>query len=143
MRRLLAAVVIALAAATASAQSGPWFDLGFALPGIDGLPHLSAKGPLTAGSPLSIELTHAAPHEDAYLVIGFSAIFAPYKGGVLVPAFDLLFELPTTPLGEVSLVGHWPAGVPAGLPFVMQFWIDDDAAVAGRAGSNAVGALTP
>ena len=75
--------------------------------------------------------------------MGFSTLYAPHKGGVLVPAFDLLVELPTDALGEIHLQTHWPSGVPAGFPVVMQFWIDDPEAPQGRSGSNAVGALTP
>jgi hypothetical protein len=123
--------------------TAPWFDLGFALPGSNGTPALEASGPLTGGSVLAIDLEQAHPLAHAYLVVGFSTLYAPYKGGVLVPAFDLLVQMPTDDLGEIHVNTHWPHGAPAGVPLVLQFWIDDPEAPQGRAGSNAVGALTP
>jgi hypothetical protein len=129
--------------AAAPAPTAPWEDLGFALAGTAGLPHLEVTGPLTGGSALTVELTNAKPTSHAYLVLGFSSIYAPYKGGTLVPAFDLLFVLPTSELGGIKIVAHWPQDVPPGVPVVMQFWINDEQAIAGRAGSNAMGTVTP
>jgi hypothetical protein len=142
MRSLLVAVALVLAPAVA-AQSGPWTDLGFAFPGTKGLPLLECAGPLTPGSLISISLTNAVEHEDAYLVLGFSTIHAPYKGGVLVPSFDVVLEFDTGPLGQVLIPAHWPQGVPSGFPIVLQYWIDDDAAFAGRSGSNAMMGVVP
>jgi hypothetical protein len=142
MRSLVVAVALALAPAVA-AQSGPWTDLGFAFPGTHGLPHLECTGSLTPGSALQIDLTNAVEDEDAYLVLGFSTIYAPYKGGVLVPSFDVVLEFDSGPLGQVLIPAHWPVGVPSGFPIVLQYWIDDDAALAGRSGSNAMMGVVP
>jgi hypothetical protein len=139
-RRLLPLVLVV--AGTASA-SGPWTDLGFALPGALGLPHLECSGPLTPDSGLSIGLSNAKLSTPAYLVVGFSAIYAPYKGGVLVPDFDLLLSLWTNLDGGVHASAHWPGGAPSGFTIYLQFWINDEAAVAGRAGSNAVMGVVP
>ncbi len=139
----LLALLLTVAVTLPADVSAPWFDLGFALPGSSGSPALDASGPLTGGSVLAIDLEQAHPLAHAYLVVGFSTLYAPYKGGVLVPAFDLLVQVPTDALGEIHLQSHWPNGAPAGVPIVMQFWIDDPDAPQGRAGSNAVGALTP
>jgi len=121
----------------------PWQDIGYALPGTLGDPVLDINGPLTGDSVLDIELSSAKPLAHAYLVVGFSLLLAPYKGGTLVPDFDLLFVYPTTSQGTVSILSHFPPGAPSGFPIVMQFWIDDEVAIQGRAGSNAMGALTP
>lgn len=137
------ALILAAALALPAEVAAPWFDLGFALPGTTGAPALEASGPLTGGSVLAIDLTQAHPQAHAYLVVGFSTLYAPYKGGVLVPSFDLLLQLPTDASGEIHLKSHWPHGAPSGFPLVMQFWINDPQAPQGRAGSNAVGALTP
>ena len=142
MRRLLVAVVLALAPA-AAAQSGPWTDLGFALAGSNGLPHLECIGPLTPGSGLEIHLSNAKDGALSYLVLGLTAIYAPYKGGVLVPNFDLLVYGWTYHSGGLDIETHWPAGVPSGVSFYLQYWIDDEAAVAGRSGSNALMAVVP
>jgi hypothetical protein len=137
------ALLLAAALALPADVTAPWFDLGFALPGVNGVPALEASGPLTGGSVLAIDLTQAHPQAHAYLVVGFSKLYAPYKGGVLVPAFDLLVQIPTDDLGEIHLQSHWPHGAPSGVPLIMQFWINDPQAPQGRAGSNAVEALTP
>jgi hypothetical protein len=121
----------------------PWVNLGYALPGTLGEPLLQVKGPLTPESVVDIELSNAKPFAKAYLVVGFSAIFAPYKGGILVPDFDMLVLYPTGEAGTVSIVSHFPPGAPSGFPIILQFWIDDEAGIQGRAGSNAMGALTP
>ena len=141
LKRLLP--LLLLLAPAGAAQSGPWTDLGFALAGTNGLPHLQCSGPLTPGSGVSLSLANAKFSTPAYLVIGASAIYAPYKGGVLVPNFDLLFVLWTDDQGEVNAVAHWPPNVPSGFALYLQYWIDDDAAVAKRAGSNAVKGVTP
>lgn len=65
------------------------------------------------------------------------------NGASNVPSGDLLVQLPTNAMGEIHLKTHWPHGAPAGVPLILQFWIDDAQAPQGRAGSNAVGALTP
>ena len=141
LRRLLLLVLVL--APVGAAQSGPWTDLGNSLPGTSGPPQLQCQGALTAGSAIGLELTNAAISQAAYLVIGFTAINAPYKGGILVPNFDLLFGLWTDDAGTVSAQAHWPAGVPPGFEIYMQFWINDAGAVAGRAGSNAMMGVVP
>jgi hypothetical protein len=59
----------------------------------------------------------------ATLVVGFSAINAPFKGGVWVPSLDLLIAgIPTGPNGLIDLPGTWPTGIPAGFEFYEQYW---------------------
>ena len=139
--RLAAALVLIIAGVAEAA--GTWTDLGYALPGTFGLPQLQCHGSLLPDSSLVVDLSNTLPAAKAYLVIGASAIYAPYKGGVLVPSFDLLVPWWADGQGDLQLSGHWPGGLPSGIAFYMQFWIDDPAAVAGRAGSNAVMGLTP
>jgi hypothetical protein len=137
------ALLLVLLAPAATAQSGPWTDLGFALAGAKGLPELECTGPLTGGSGLGVNLYNAEVDKAAYLVLGLTAIYAPYKGGVLVPNFDMLFANWTDHHGECLILTHWPHGVPSGISFYLQYWIDDDAAIAKRAGSNAMKGVTP
>jgi hypothetical protein len=90
----------------------PWTDLGFAKPGSNGTPALSGLGPLTPGSPNQIDLVSALPSTTATLIIGFSQLGAPFKGGVLVPNPQLLIALPTSPSGTLTLPFLWPSNVP-------------------------------
>src|SRR5262245_63901950 len=105
MRHLPVALVLSLAVAAqlAAAQSpccDPWTDLGQALAGAAGAPDLQATGSLADGTQLVLDLLAAAPVAPAVLVVGQSALSAPFKGGVLVPAPDLLAPLVTDGAGQ-------------------------------------------
>jgi hypothetical protein len=77
-------------------------------------------------------------------VVGFSGLFAPFKGGTLVPKPDLLLgPFPTSGAGQLVLPGTWPAGLPGLLTFWFQAWIQDPAGPVGFAASNGVTAFTP
>jgi hypothetical protein len=142
---LAALLVTALLVRPATAQNlaPPWSDLGNALGGTYGDPVLFAQGDLTGASVLTISLSNAVEFQHAYLVVGFGTLYAPYKGGLLVPSFNLLLQFSTGSAGAVNIVTHWPSNVLSGIPVVMQFWINDELAPVGRAGSNAIAAVTP
>jgi len=114
----------------------PWTDLGFAKPGSNGTPALSGLGPLTAASPNQIDLVSAQPSSTATLIVGFSQLGAPFKGGVLVPNPQLVITLTTSPSGTLTLPFIWPSNVPAGLPLYFQIWISDPGASLGLSASN-------
>ncbi len=121
-----------------------WSDVGHALAGAAGPPLLAGQGSLTASSPTTITLSGGAPAAPAAVVIGFSALHAPFKGGVLVPMPDaLLTGLATDGLGGLSLSALWPTGVPSGFALFLQAWIADGAGPMGFAASNGVRASTP
>jgi hypothetical protein len=114
-----------------------WKSLGQGLPGTDGIPWLHGEGELSAGQPVTLTLEHAAPSAPLTLVLGLSALQAPFKGGLLVPNPDLILGgLITDAAGEISLSGVWPA-VPAGFSIYLQAWLIDPAGVAGLAASGA------
>jgi len=115
-----------------------WKDLGFAKAGVDGPPQLSAKGPLSGNTQNTLSLAHAAPSAAATLVVGLSALNAPFKGGTLVPNPDVLVPLATDGSGAVSLPFTWPAVVPAGTNVFFQYWIQDAAASQSYSASNAL-----
>ena len=142
---ILALLVAGVAARPAAAQNlqPPWVNLGYALAGTFGDPVLVAGGPLTGGSVLSLSLSNTVEAHYCFVVMGTSAIFVPYKGGTLVPYPHVLLLTFTTPSGTLDILAHFPSGVPSGLPIIIQCWINDRGAPAGRSGSNAVGALTP
>jgi hypothetical protein len=121
-----------------------WFDLGAALAGAQGAPVLSPDGTLQPGSPVTLSLSNALANSSATLIIGVSALNAPFKGGTLVPFPNLLiFGLPTGPAGALTLNGTWPGGLPSNVGFYFQEWIVDPAGPSGLSATNAVEAVTP
>ncbi len=122
----------------------PWADLGFGLAGVSGVPQFVGKGTLIAGDVLALALTNAKPGSSAALLVGVSAIHAPFKGGTLVPAPDLLIAgLPIDGAGAQKLTLIGPAGLPSGATLWMQEWVIDPAGPSGFSASNAITATTP
>ena len=125
-------------------HSGVWTDLGQSLAGSDGDPWLFGAGSLAAGTPVSLKLSDAQPGAVTGLVIGGSALNAPFKGGTLVPApLVLVSGVPVSAIGEVELTANWPSGTPSGFGLYFQWWISDVAGPAGWAASNAVLGVVP
>jgi len=121
-----------------------WFDLGAALAGTHGAPVLTPDGTLAPGSPVTLALGNALENSSFTLIVGISALDAPFKGGTLVPFPSvLIFGLPTGPAGALTLQGTWPGGLPSNVAFYFQEWIADPAGPAGLAATNAVKAVTP
>ena len=108
------------------------------------MPQLEGDGPLTGGSTATLTVTDALPNGSATLLVGVSDINAPFKGGVLVPAPDILLGgLPVNGSGQLVVAFPWPAGLPAGVELFWQVWLADGAGAAGFAATNAVSSLTP
>jgi hapalindole H/12-epi-hapalindole U/12-epi-fischerindole U synthase len=120
-----------------------WTNLGNSKPGALGAPVLTGTGPLIAGSSNQLALVNAAASSTAYLIFGFTAINAPFMGGLLVPAPQLVLPLPTAAGGATTLPFSWPAGVPSATTLHFQFWILDPTATQGVTASNALLAVTP
>jgi hypothetical protein len=122
----------------------PWNDTGFALAGAVGSPWLMTFGPLTAGSTVELSLSGALPGAPAVLVLGLSELYAPFKGGTLVPHPDfVLGPFVVQPDGGLALSGHWPLGVPSDVLIGVQWWIVDAGGPKGLASSNGVLGITP
>ncbi len=121
-----------------------WTDLGQALPGGAGPPALTAAGAVFPPCTVQFTLTNAVPSAPVFLVAGFNAIDAPFKGGVLLPSPDVVVAgLGTDVVGRLFLVESLPAGFPPGLPLVFQAWIVDAAGPSGFSASNGLSATTP
>ena len=121
-----------------------WLDLSNGLAGTSGVPTLNGSGALLPYTPWKLSLSQAAPLASTVFVVGLSTIYAPLKGGVLVPEAQILVTGPmTNASGKVSLGGVWPSGVPSALTLYFQCWIVDAAGPAGFAASNAVSGTTP
>ena len=113
-------------------------DLGNALAGTGGLePNLEACGDLSTGGTADFNLTDALPSAPAFLVFSLNSVFAPFSGGILVPAPDFLIGPFTTDSNGDVQVGAVAGG---GGPFdvYVQFVIVDAGAVAGRSMSNGI-----
>lgn len=138
------APIVDMGAYEFGAVPADWQDLGNGLAGINGVPALEGQGPLVPGGAVTLGVSSAAPLAPAFLFVGLSRIDAPFKGGVLVPALDqILLGFATDPLGELQLPGSVPNDLPSGVSVFIQAWIQDGAAVAGYAATNAITATSP
>lgn len=125
----------------ASGKTIPWYYLGQALAGQAGLPSLAGDGPLTAGSPVVLTLTHSAPMVHTVLVTGATQLNQPFKGGVFVPSPDVIVAgLWTDAAGTLILQTAVPDSPPVGLTLHVQAWIADPSGPQGWAASNALAA---
>jgi hypothetical protein len=121
----------------------PWTDLGYALAGTHGTPSLAGSGTLVGGTPLSLHLDGALESSQAVLFAGLSELYAPFKGGTLVPSLEIMIPGLPTGGGSLALNATWPPGLPAGVTITLQFWILDQAGPVGFAASNALLGTTP
>jgi sulfatase modifying factor 1 len=121
-----------------------WEDLGFALAGTSGEPHLQGLGTLEGDTLLRLNVTGAKANSFAFLFLGLSQSNLPFLGGVLVPSFDFLSPiLFTSSQGTIDLPIPVASGSGPGVPIVMQFWINDSGAPFGYAATNGILKLTP
>ena len=121
-----------------------WCNLGHALAGAGGAPALHPSGALLVGDVVGLTLTDAAPLAAAGLVLGASALNAPFKGGVFVPSPDALFTgFVTDVAGTVPLFAPITVALPSGLAVHAQWWIVDAGGPKGFTASNAVVGLVP
>ena len=127
----------------ADAGDDAWTDLGGALTGNSNM-HLTGVGSLVGGTEGSSVLTGAVPNQVASLVLGYTLLNAPFKGGVWGPNPDVLVEgIPTGGSGTVVIPFTWPTGIPSGVSFYEQWWMYDSGAPAGLASSNTIRGTTP
>jgi hypothetical protein len=108
------------------------------------MPVLWGTGTLAGGSTATLDLTHGKPAGMATLIVGLSALNAPFKQGLLVPQPDkLLFGLPLDGQGRFHFEFAWPAGLPSGASLWYQAWIADGAGPAGLSSSNGLKSTAP
>jgi len=124
-------------------QHGPWNDLAHPLTGTLGLPRQTGEGTLLPGSTFRFLLRDARPLTTAFHVVGVSTVFAPLKGGVLVPAPQFISTFSVTDAnGDFELTGPWD-GFPTGLTLYFQYWLKDPNGPKGFSASNAISATMP
>ncbi len=119
-----------------SAECNDALDLANGKAGTGGLvPRFTVCGTLATGQTADFLLEDAKPLAGAAAVIGFTQIHAPYAGGVLVPAPDvLLFGFTADAAGTISLPGVPGGGGP--FDIYMQWVVFDAGATFGKAFSN-------
>jgi hypothetical protein len=128
-------------------NDGPqWVNEGSALNGSQGKPTLNGAGTLMPLTLVSMMVELGPSDSQAFLVVGFSAVFQPFKGGVMVPdllAPSRIFPVSLNHLGRGEAAGRFPDAFPSGLTLFAQAWMPDGAAVAGWSSSNALSMTTP
>jgi N-acetylmuramoyl-L-alanine amidase len=95
--------------------------------GTMGKPTLLPKGPLTAGSILSMDIIDALPNAPMVFFFGFQSIPEPFFGGQLYPFPNpRLLLLVSDSGGGAQGQGVWPAGIPPGTHVWYQLGVVDD-----------------
>lgn len=129
-------------------ESWKFADLGQAKPFQPGgnLPRLYAEGSFAAGDLIRLRITNAKNFASfVWMFVGLSAIHAPFQGGTLVPAPDLLLTLlPTDGAGNGGLpVAPMPPGLPPGVQLHFQAWIKNGPMSNLYSATNAMRVTTP
>ncbi|GJM23077.1 MAG: hypothetical protein DHS20C15_29920 [Planctomycetota bacterium] len=125
---------------------GPWAQLGGGLAGSTLPARLRGFGSLVGGELAGFDLNGGPFHAPAYMLMGFAALNAPFKQGVLVPnpgPPSVLVTTDTDGTGSLTLQAPWPMGLPSDFEFFTQVWFEDVNGPSGYAASNAVRGRTP
>jgi hypothetical protein len=121
-----------------------WTNEGNGLAGAFGTPVLSGIGLLSPSLPVKLKVQGAVPHTSAALVAGFSKVLVPFKGGVLVPAPDIVLPgLVVDTSGNLVLAFAWPPGLPSSFDVWLQMWVVDPSGPHGFSATNGLRATTP
>jgi hypothetical protein len=122
---------------------GPWENLCQGCFGTLGVPQLFGHGTLKAEEPFAWHIKDGRPGASSLLVLGFSLLEVPFKGGTVVPALDIVIPLPPLDTeGHLHLSSVLPAGSPAGVEVYFQIWIADTGASYGYSASNGLKGTT-
>lgn len=103
-------------------------SLGGGKAGSAGVPQLVVDGePVLGTSSATLRASQLVPGSTAQLVIGFSLLAAPFDGGTLFPAADLLLPVTVDASGGFDVPLAVPAGVEAcGLTVIAQVLVPGD-----------------
>ncbi|MCB9896498.1 MAG: VCBS repeat-containing protein [Planctomycetes bacterium] len=125
-------------------SKSPWTNLGHNYPSSDYHALLSGSGTLEPAKVATYYVDGAPPSAQAFWVIGTSEIDAPFRGGTLVPAPDVVVAgLATKPSGKLDFAIKWPATLPSGLVLYHQFWFLDASSPTGFSSSNGMAGTNP
>ena len=119
-----------------------WIPVGGGVAG-GGAPCTFGTGTPSVGASAQVTLVGALPGKPGWLVLGLDRINVPFKGGIMVPAPQLLVPLLTDATGSKVFGWTWPPGLPPGLVLSLQHWIADAGAPDGLAGADALSVKVP
>jgi len=125
-------------------KQDPWTELGFGLPGSNGVLHLTGAGSLVAGSFGALKLVGLQNLTPGLLFVSTSNAPTPFKGGQLVPVPAVIALPVTLGFGGGTFLSwsEWPAGL-AGTSIYFQCAFKDAGAVQGVALSTALQGAVP
>ncbi len=127
-----------------TAPASAFVDVGGGSPGVNGVPTLTGSGSLQSGTTAGIDLVAGPPSAPALAWLSVASTpFAALGGTVHATPFVNQFLFPTDVAGAVSVSTTWPAGLPSGVDFWIQFICQDVTVPAGLTLSNAVRGTTP
>ena len=108
---------------TGGGGGGQFINLGSGLAG-NFAPTLGGTGSLAGGGSFTLALAGLPGFTTTSLVVGFTPLFAPFKGGVLGPSADLILPL-ATGTGALNLPSSMPPGLPSAFIMYLQSWTPD------------------
>jgi hypothetical protein len=114
---------------------GGWYPMEYAKASGYGTPVLVGDGIVEGGSPASVTLSGAKPSAPAALFIGYTASYANFQGGVLVPTNNVMIPVTTGSSGGHTQNFTWPIGIST---LYFQYWILESTGPSVWAASNAV-----
>lgn len=121
-----------------------WVDLLGSLPGSLAVPTLLGHGSMLPGETQTLEIEGSLPGAPTALVVGLSHLGAPFKGGTMVPAPDIVVGFfPTFPGNPTNIALTWPTGLPSHASTYWQCWMIDPGGVLGFAATNGLQGTTP
>lgn len=123
---------------------GQIIDVGNNLTGFFA-PTLSGTGSLAGGASFTLSFTGMPISTTGYFFFDVTSLFAPFKGGVLVPGVTFLINFPTPAqvFATVDFSASMPLGLPGGVSVWAQGWFPDGGGPAGASASNGLQLITP
>jgi virginiamycin B lyase len=99
-------------------------------------PLLTGEGSLCSGDGWLLQVSGARPDAPGALVLGYSDLSIPFKGGTLVPFPDELIPIQLDNAGAIDLSGTWPPGIPPGISAWLQAWVPEPPSTPGYHATN-------
>ncbi|MFT7462200.1 MAG: hypothetical protein ACI9EF_000538 [Pseudohongiellaceae bacterium] len=114
----------------------PWqiWSLG-SLASTGAVPAIECIGGFSSGTTNSLDLSNAPASSSAFLILGFTSLRAPFKGGILGPSPDQILPFITSASGTITLPYVLPT-VPAGIQLWTQYWVQDAGVPSGFTSSD-------
>lgn len=123
---------------------GQIIDVGNNLTGFFA-PSLSGTGSLAGNGSFTLSFTGMPISTTGYFFFDVTSLFAPFKGGVLVPGVTFLINFPTPAqvFATLDFPASMPPGLPSGISIWAQGWFPDAGGPAGASASNGLQLITP